>query len=189
MNARDRLVDDYLARLESELAGVPRARRREVLDGIETHIEESLADVAPDDEVAVRNVLERLGEPAEIAAVARERVDVRPRATWREICALILLPFGGLVLPVVGWFAGVVLLWVSDAWTARDKLIGTLVLPGGLLVPFLLFQFVTSGSGSGTSVWPSVLLWSLLLAPLVADGYLLWRLRASRGRATELTAA
>jgi len=35
------------------------------------------------------------------------------------------------VLPLV-WVVGVVLLWRSRAWTLRDKLIGTLVVPGGL---------------------------------------------------------
>ncbi len=207
MNAADRLVEEYLARLESELAGMPRGGRREVIDGIEAHIQESLADLGPDDEAGVRNVLERLGDPAEIAAEAGERFGLRrPRTSWREIGALTLLPFGGVVLPVVGWFAGVVLLWLSDAWTARDKLIGTLVLPGGLLVPFFLFAFVGSSSGSscvgpvtklgptactggGTTVWPFVLLGFLVLAPLVADAYLLWRLRAPGARAATITAA
>lgn len=36
-----------------------------------------------------------------------------------------------VLLPVV-WVVGVVLLWRSRAWTTRDKLIGTLVVPGGL---------------------------------------------------------
>jgi formate hydrogenlyase subunit 3/multisubunit Na+/H+ antiporter MnhD subunit len=35
------------------------------------------------------------------------------------------------LLPLV-WVVGVVLLWRSRAWTPRDKLIGTLVVPGGL---------------------------------------------------------
>lgn len=35
------------------------------------------------------------------------------------------------LLPLV-WVVGVVLLWRSRAWTRRDKLIGTLVVPGGL---------------------------------------------------------
>jgi hypothetical protein len=36
-----------------------------------------------------------------------------------------------VLLPLV-WVVGVVLLWRSRAWTVRDKLIGTLVVPGGL---------------------------------------------------------
>jgi hypothetical protein len=52
-----------------------------------------------------------------------------------EIAALILLPIGGLIVPVVGWFIGVILLWSSRVWTTREKLAGTLLLPGGLLLP------------------------------------------------------
>jgi len=197
MSSTDRLVSDYLDRLEAELTGIPRAGRREVLDEIEAHIQESLAEIDSDHEAGVRNVLDRIGEPAEIAADARERFGVkRPKTTWREIGALILLPFGGFVLPVVGWFAGVVLLWVSDAWNTRDKLIGTLVIPGGFALPFFLLFFAlgnSSGStcisgsygpttctGGGTSVWEIVkivLFVFVLLAPLVVDGYLPWRLR------------
>lgn len=180
MSSSDQLVSDYLDRLESELAGIPRGGRREVLDGIEAHIEESLAELEPVDEAGVRNVLERLGEPAEIAAEAAERFGVRrQKASWREISALILLPFGGLILPFFGWFIGVVLLWISDAWTARDKVIGTIVIPGGLLVPLLLLTVVgsSSGTGGGTPIWPAIILYLLVLAPLVTDGYLLWRLR------------
>ena len=141
MSSTDRLVSDYLDRLESELSGIPRAGRREVMDGIEAHVEEAVAELEPDDEAGVRNVLDRVGDPAEIAAEARERFGVRqPRTTWREIGALILLPFGGFLVPVIGWFAGVVLLWVSDAWNTRDKVIGTLVLRAGLppLLPALI---------------------------------------------------
>jgi hypothetical protein len=43
MSATDRLIKSYLARLESELAGVPRSGRREVLDEIEAHVAEARA--------------------------------------------------------------------------------------------------------------------------------------------------
>jgi hypothetical protein len=39
------------------------------------------------------------------------------------------------LLPLV-WVIGVVLLWRSPAWTVRDKLIGTLIVPGGLAFVF-----------------------------------------------------
>jgi hypothetical protein len=45
-----------------------------------------------------------------------------------------------VVIPVFGWIAGLVLLWSSQDWTTRDKWIGTLIIPGGLMLPlyFLL---------------------------------------------------
>ena len=46
------------------------------------------------------------------------------RRSGREWATVVLLP--------LVWVVGVVLLWRSPAWTPRDKLIGTLLVPGGL---------------------------------------------------------
>jgi hypothetical protein len=48
-----------------------------------------------------------------------------------------LLEIAAIVLLLVFWPAGVVLLWMSDLWTRRDKLIGTLVPPGGFAGVFI----------------------------------------------------
>lgn len=146
----DRLIDAYMRELRGELADLPRASRLEVLDEIEEHIAEACAEVAEGDEVAIRNVLERLGDPAEIAEEARERFGVVERRTagWREIAALVLLPIGGVILPFFGWFIGLILLWASDAWTTRDKWLGTLVIPGGLATPLWLGTFALLGGSS-----------------------------------------
>jgi hypothetical protein len=193
----DELVADYLKRLNSELRGLPRARRRELVEEISGHIAEARADLESENEAAVRSLLDRLGEPAEIAAEARGRFGADPRGPRaRDIVALVLLPIGGVILPVVGWFVGVVLLWVSDAWNTRDKLIGTLIFPGGLLVPIGLLFVGTStsscveiSSGPGPSTartcsaegganWGLVVLFILLvLAPLATTAYLARRMR------------
>ena len=58
-------------------------------------------------------VLDRLGDPADIAAEAWCTVLDRRSVEGGvlEVFALIGLLIGGLVIPVVGWFAGVALLW------------------------------------------------------------------------------
>lgn len=196
----DTLVDRYLHRLDAELRDLPRARRREVVDEIAAHIEDARSEGSLESEAGLRTLLDRIGDPAEIAAEARARFGVRRgKASWREIGALVLLPFGGLVLPVVGWFVGVVLLWTSDSWTTRDKLIGTLVVPGGLLVSAgLAVTYSVSGSscshtidpathaavgacsGGGTSVREilgAAVLIALVLAPLATCVYLARRMR------------
>jgi hypothetical protein len=38
----------------------------------------------------------------------------------------------------IGWILGLVLLWSSRAWSVREKLIGTLFVPGGLATVFFL---------------------------------------------------
>jgi uncharacterized membrane protein len=142
----ERLVDDYLKQLSRELRDLPRARRRELLDEIEAHISEARSGMEAENEAEIRNLLERLGDPAEIAAEERARSGIgERRGGWREIITLIGLLVGGFVL-VIGWFVALVLLWISDAWTTREKLVGTLVVPGGLLPAALLGLGALGGS-------------------------------------------
>jgi uncharacterized membrane protein len=191
----DAIVDRYLEQLDDELRAVPPPRRREVVTEISGHIAEAREELDAETDADVLNILDRVGDPTEIAVDARERFGVRERqSNWREVAALILLPFGALIIPVAGWFIGVFFLWISDAWTRGEKLIGTLIIPGGLALPFTLFAFVgmssgqtctlqagghwrCTGTGSTSSSAGIVLLVVLLVAPLCADLYLGLRLR------------
>jgi uncharacterized membrane protein len=132
-------VKEYLHELDQELRDLPRSRRQELLGEIHEHIDSALADSPALDEAEVRNVLDRLGDPSDIAEEARQRFGMpRQRSRGLEIAAVILLPIGGLIIPVVGWFIGVILLWSSRVWTTGEKLAGTLLFPGGLLLPAAL---------------------------------------------------
>ncbi len=71
----DDLVAGYLGRLDVALRGAP--RRRELLDDIREHIDVARAKATGDPELAVRETLERLGTPEEIAAEAIPRTDQR----------------------------------------------------------------------------------------------------------------
>jgi hypothetical protein len=203
----DKLVERYLKHLEVELDDVPRDRRREIVDEIAGHIAEARAGLEHETEADVRNILDGLGDPAEIAAEAGERFDVRPLAPykpgWMEIGALVMLLVGGLVIPFAGWLVGVVLLWLSNAWNVRDKIIGTIFVPGGLGLSLFIFFFAASAGVSGGSICdidPStgqdvncinsstsstdfidvmkiVLLVAIVIAPLVTTAYLTYRLR------------
>src|SRR5262245_27285224 len=134
------LVDDYLRDLREELRDLPKSRQNELVAEIKEHVDEALAEAPSSDEATVRNVLERLGDPADIASEARDRMGIQPaKAGLRETAAVILLPIGGIIIPFLGWVAGVVLLWSSPVWTSRDKWIGTLIIPGGLMLPVYLF--------------------------------------------------
>ena len=129
----DELIRDYLDDLDAELAELPRAARREVVAEISAHIDELRSELRSEGEADVRELLDRVGDPADIAADARERFGIQPRKrTWVEVTALVLLSIGSLVIPVVGWLIGVVLLWISEVWSTRDKLLGTFVIPGGI---------------------------------------------------------
>jgi hypothetical protein len=155
----DRLIDEYLGQLDAALDALPDARAVELVDEIDEHIAAARAELpGGGTEAELRTLLERLGSPAEIARDALDEEPSAPagqlvvtrRGGWVEGLAVVLLPFGGLLIPFLGWFAGVALLWSSDHWTTRDKLIGTLVPPGGYM--FMLFLvFVSSGDGETCS--------------------------------------
>ncbi len=137
-------VEAYFRRLDAELGGLPRARRSEIVAEIREHVDAALEESPNATEADVRNVLERIGDPSEIAADARERFGIHPmRAGAVEVWALILIPIGGLAVPVIGWIVGVALLWASHVWTTRDKWIGTLIVPGGLTLAFFLTFFAS----------------------------------------------
>ncbi len=158
-------VDEYLKRLETELADVPADRREEIVSEIRSHIAEETArgGLTTEADLTARggltteadlyNLLERLGDPAEIASAARPATAGPQPARARfgqagaiEMLAMILTPFI--------WPVGVILYWTSSRWRTRDKVIATLIPPGGypgllLTVPFLLFSATVSG-GCGT---------------------------------------
>jgi len=182
----DALILRYLQDLEGELRDLPANRRQELLDEVGEHIAAARAALDPETEAGVRTMLERLGDPADIAAEARERFGVqrppaRPATPWLEVIAIVLL-----VIPFVGWVVGVVLVWLSRLWTTRDKLIGTL---GGMSwVLAGLGVVMTSAGGSRavgsaplgpseTNLMGVVLVAAPFVLPVLAAIYLGVRLR------------
>jgi hypothetical protein len=196
----DRLVEQYLERLSRELGALPQARRRELVDEIASHIAQARSELPTQSEAEIRNLLDQLGDPAEIADDAGERLEGPRRERGAlEVVALVLLLVGGVVVPVVGWLVGVVLLWVSDRWVTRDKLIGTLVVPGGLLPAVYLTLFAGYSEACTSQVDPATgellretctggpstvaralmlaLVIALAIAPFVTTAYLARRMR------------
>lgn len=153
----DRIVKRYLDDLDRALAGLPASRRREIHDDVSAHISEARARLDGTDEATVRALLQRMGDPEEIAAEAGARAVSGPRR-WADAWAPWLLLLGGFLF-LLGWLAGVALLWSSGSWRLRDKLLGTLVVPGGLVLPLLLLSLPTAGgicTSSGVPGGPTV---------------------------------
>ena len=161
MSDADDLVARWLAQLQDELRNVDaRVRDRVVRDVARRIAAEREAGGAD-----VRAILAEAGDPLDIAADVRERHGVRERSNWREIAAVVLLPFGGVVIPFAGWFVGLYFLWSSPVWTVREKAGATVVLPFGVLLPLLLLA-------------RSPFFAFALLAPVATGVYLALRLRA-----------
>jgi uncharacterized membrane protein len=196
---RPRAVGEYLRQLERSLKDLPTDRRNEIVAEIEEHIDGRLAELGEEPgEAGIRNVLERLGDPADIADEARDRFAITPvRARWTDTAAVIALP-----IPFIGWLVGSALVWMSQVWTTREKLIGT----GAIAVTLLLGLVTTVASSggadestavptgpgqdpaglipeatdSGLGILEIVFIASWLLIPLLAAIYLGMKLRRAR---------
>lgn len=195
----EQLVDGYLGRLELELQDVPFERRKEIVDEIRGHIAEARRGLGEETDAELLNLLDRLGDPSEIAAEARGDRAAPSSSSENRLGVLEIL---AVLFTVLIWPVGVMLLWASPAWSTRQKLIGMLVPPGGYLGLFLLFSLfslVVSYSvpqclGTGMHVcppeWPQALIsitfflltaaW--LVAPIAVAIYLVTRLTRPRPR-------
>ena len=144
--AERQLVSDYLGRLTAASGSLAPARREELVAEVREHIEQATRadrDGGNLGEAGVRNVLDRLGLPEEIARTAVEQeptaapsqAPAQPTAqaaSLRDISTVLLLIFGGFLIGI-GWVVGVALLWTSPRWRTRDKWLATLVWPFGYL--------------------------------------------------------
>jgi hypothetical protein len=184
----------YLEQVRREGRDLPGGRLAELLIDLEEHLSAAIpADASEED---AREVLGRFGDPREIIEAERpEWIAPAERRGTREWVAVFLLLFG-FIAAGVGWVVGVVLLWSSRAWTTRDKLIGTLVLPGGLFATVLLLLLAlgrphkticthydtvvvhcTPGPSSGPSTLGSIVLVLIALTPIATAVYLVRRAR------------
>lgn len=147
----DRLVGDYLSRLEEAAAHLQRSRRAELIAEIREHIEAALREEDDANEVAVRNVLERLGPPEEIVEAAEPSPEAEQAPAGKlEVAAMVTL-----VVPFIGWLFGIAMVLISRAWSNREKTIG--MAPALLaVVPFLTLTIVDNYTES-TSITFEVL--------------------------------
>jgi HAAS len=128
----DTLVRRYLAQLDAALRSLDASRREEILAEVQGHIEQGRAGLDPDDAASVRTLLDRVGDPAAIAAEA----GAPPPGSRRwDAWAPWLIIFGP-VASGLGWIAGVLILWTSPTWSRRDQLIATFVPLAGLAALF-----------------------------------------------------
>ncbi|GAA1163035.1 HAAS signaling domain-containing protein [Nesterenkonia sandarakina] len=145
MNDAERLIADYRERLTQATSDLPAGHRAELLSDIDTHLSEAVSQ-APD-EASVLQMLDDLGTPESIADAAREEAGVLPRgrtdgSLFYDVLSVLVLSLGGFVVPVVGWIAGVIMIWNGPRWTMTDRWAGTLAWPAAIAPPFA-FLFAT----------------------------------------------
>ena len=69
-NDLDQIVNEYLDRLRIALSDLPSERRRQLIVSITDHINEARSTLDAKSEVAIRDILDRVGQPGDIAADA-----------------------------------------------------------------------------------------------------------------------
>jgi hypothetical protein len=188
MTTTHSLVEQYLRQLDNAARSLPRQQRQELVGEIRDHLATGLS---PDStEAEVRNVLDGLGAPSEIVAAAQPDRRVIKRGA-REAFAVTLLLLG--FPPILGWIIGFALLLWSPLWSGRQKLLGALVWPGGLMVVLPMVTLMSSAScpapvggtppptvptlgeactQAGTSPWAYIAMAVVVVAPLLVAAYL-----------------
>lgn len=167
----DRLVEDYVQRLERAARHLPADRREELVLEIREHIDQVLNETGSHDELAIRNALERLGPPEEIIAAAEPPAPpAPPQETTRrlEVAAVV-----ALAIPFVGWFVGAVLVALSRVWSNREKAIGL-----SLALLAILLPLATGAAFVGPFDFLALL--AILLGGIPSAIYLGWRLSLKR---------
>lgn len=207
----DDLRTEYLARLDEAMRNLPHGVASDIRAGI-------LEELQGLDAEATAARIADLGDPVAIAdgaqaevpsgptiigapAVAASPVPRPPATSTRgfAIAAALTLSFGGIVVPVLGWFVGAALVSASSFWRTWEKVVAIVVPFVVTGISFLTVSTLTAfsssesgGSSSGTGTppevpavnplvpgvgeWHVLILLGLLLVPL-SGLWLLWRLR------------
>jgi uncharacterized membrane protein len=179
------ILDAYLRSLETELRELSPSDRAEIVLEVREHFEDARAEMEQPTEADLRNILERLGPPAEIAAEARLRfgvtrsLDPAPAPIPVAGRAPGGLEIGALVMWVVWWPLGLLLTALSSRWSRRDKaaavfvqLVALAVFAGFFLTP----AYFRVGLVSHAVIVLVALVFPPTLAGIFGAGYLVWKL-------------
>ena len=103
-NKTDDAVSEYLREIEHRLAGLPLLQRRDLLADLLAHIASERLERSANSEGEILEILERLGNPEEVAAAAYEeagaqRTTIRPAQVGTPVRPRLIL--GAAVVAVI----------------------------------------------------------------------------------------
>jgi uncharacterized membrane protein len=147
------VVRAYRAQLVLALEGIPNTVAQDILRGVDEELE------GLETAEAARRI-ETLGDPAFIAAEARAELftDVAASPPTTEpsnvsgynISAVLLVALGGVVIPVVGWIAGIAMVALSSSWRGWEKWVAALS-PLAAGAASVLLSFLSSRTGGSAA--------------------------------------
>jgi uncharacterized membrane protein len=180
------ILDEYVAALERALGDVPAVDRAEIVLEVRDHFEAAAAELEAPTEADLRNILERLGSPQEIASEARQRFGVREvSATPAPLAVAPPMRVGILeVGALLGWMlwtpVGIVLMALSPRWSRRTKQVAIVI---ELIAMGVIVAAFTTPTYLGGEMFPFPILFILFfvfvpptLAGIPSAGYLTWKL-------------
>lgn len=141
--------ESYLARLDAAMRDLPHGVAVDIRQGVAEELE-GLDAVATADRIA------QLGDPAGIAAGAQGEIgassatpisrvpDARPTASTRgfALAGALVLGFGGVIVPGVGWAVGAVLVGLSPLWRVWEKVVAILLPLIAVVIAWAIVQVV-----------------------------------------------
>jgi hypothetical protein len=99
--AIDEMVEQYFGRLDAALGGIPEARRNQLLAEIKEHVELARSELPEQSEAAIRDLLDRLGRPEDIAAAAMADDSAHPdRRPSRKMFRSLIIGAGIVALGI-----------------------------------------------------------------------------------------
>ena len=127
------LVRDYFKDLDSALSRLPRARRTQLVSEIRQHVDAALAEQPSRSSAEMRNLLDRVGRPEDIAAAALEEELGRPQRRMRTGEKILIASVSALVLAGLGTGLALALTSQRPSRGATDS--GTISAPRGTAAP------------------------------------------------------
>jgi hypothetical protein len=135
------VIADYLRQVDKALDAAGVRDRASIVEGLREHVQ---LEMSADETSNVQSLIDRLGRPDEIAAAASVSGPDRPPV--RDWWAVVMLLVGGFAVGI-GWVIGLALVWTSQTWSRREKILATVVVPGGLSATW--WWFLTTAGPSG----------------------------------------
>ncbi len=87
----DQIIADYLHRLDVALGRLPESRRRQLVAEIDEHLKEARAELSDQSEAAIRELLDRVGQPDDIAAEAMDGQASQKRKRLSRSMVVVLI--------------------------------------------------------------------------------------------------
>ena len=180
----EQIISGYFARLEAAMTSAAPNVRADVLNELRSHVSEARSEMSAETDADILNLLDRVGDPADIAAEASERPVFEQGSSQQEavglpglaIAALLALlvgplvtaPFLGVLGGLICLIAGMILARSSRVWSDQDVNVA-----GLLPILIVAVAILAAAAARGVGHWWVVLVLFLGPASVIPSGIFL----------------